>query len=513
MPDVIDKVLHFISGDNEATSDKDILLKQTAKEIAQNKYAKFYRVKQGEVDVVFAQYIFNVYRAIYPLQAFLQDSAKETKIKQVTLEAFLDPAVKEKIKQLSGDLITERKKSAGDDFSKQLEEEIASLAVDFDSPKIAQADECYNLITAMRQFVLYNFATLLREFDPEIQDGDFLTAPKFSEVEAAFLLPNIKEFLSILPLLEENKNWKIVFEILKYCNGGKDLIPLTHWISLIASLKDLQSSGILTMIGKLAAGNPIWEAKSVAIPNEALSASWLEQKTSEVQAVISGIAENQKATQIYALVNAVFGTTEITRLNYYIPAKENILLDKGLTGFTYAQAINHLQAFIQDFVEKEIHELCDIMLVRGQWINAASSRAMSGGFHSVLDTSKAILELDEKMDDNLGIGARIRTALLRVDRDKSQGRYINNITETINDEALEIITGVIPHLIILGKHFKLLMDDCPKKMFEVIMNWKELNALPAKAPLLQRLTDAYKRVNYFVQLMLLEGKPSEQDEA
>jgi len=509
MPDVIDKVLHFISGDADATSDQDVLLKQTAKEITQNKYAKFYRVKQGDVDVVFAQYIFNVYRAIYPLQVFLQNPANETKLKQVTLEAFLDPAVKAKIKQLSADVIAERKKSSDDDFSKQLKEEINALAIDFDSPRIAQADECYNLITAMKRFILYDFAALLRKFDPEVQDGDFLTAPKFSEVEAVFLLPCIKEFIAIIPLLEENKNWKVVFEILKYCNSGSDIIPLTHWLSLIASLKDLQNANILTMIGKLAAGNPIWEAKPAAMPHEVLSASWLQQKTSEVQEIILGIAENQKAAQIAALVNAVFGTAETTRLNYYIPAKEISLLDKGLIGFTYALAINHLQAFVQDFVATEIHELCDIMLIRGQWISNASSRAMSGGFHAVLDTSQAILELDEKMDDNLGIGARIRAALFRVDRDKSQGRYINNITETINDEALEIITGVIPHLITLGKHFKLLMDDCPKKMFEVIMNWKELNSLPAKAPLLQRLTDMYKRINYFVQLMLLEGKPLE----
>jgi len=34
MPDVINKVISFISGDDDAVSDKDVLLKQLAKEIS-----------------------------------------------------------------------------------------------------------------------------------------------------------------------------------------------------------------------------------------------------------------------------------------------------------------------------------------------------------------------------------------------------------------------------------------------------------------------------------------------
>ena len=90
MPDVIGKVINFISGDGEPSSDKDILLKQLGKEISQNKYAKFFRVKQRELDPTFAQYFYSVYRVIYPLQCFLRDPVNEARLKQVTLEAFLD---------------------------------------------------------------------------------------------------------------------------------------------------------------------------------------------------------------------------------------------------------------------------------------------------------------------------------------------------------------------------------------------------------------------------------------
>ena len=72
-----------------------------------------------------------------------------------------------------------------------------------------------------------------------------------------------------------------------------------------------------------------------------------------------------------------------------------------------------------------------------------------------------------------------------------------------------MINRTVPSLIIVGKHLKMLMDDSQKKPFELIMNWKELN-LASKAPLVQRISAAYKKINYFVQLMILETKPAQE---
>jgi len=166
MPDVINKVISFISGESEPGSDKDILLKQIVKEISQNKYAKFYHVKQGELDPGFALYFFNLYRTIYPLQTFLKDPDKEAKIKQITLEAFLDKQAMDMIKRLSSETIAERRKSSGPELSRQLEEDLAALVLSFDSQKIATADECYDLIAVMKRFVFFDFICLCKKFDP-----------------------------------------------------------------------------------------------------------------------------------------------------------------------------------------------------------------------------------------------------------------------------------------------------------------------------------------------------------
>jgi len=134
---------------------------------------------------------------------------------------------------------------------------------------------------------------------------------------------------------------------------------------------------------------------------------------------------------------------------------------------------------------------------------------MSDAFHTVRDVTQKIIDLDESLSDEGSNGPRLKSALLRIDRDKTQGRYINSIISGINEEADDIINTVVPALIVVGKHFKMLLDDCEKKPFELIMNWKELNSV-TKIPMAQRISAVYKKLNLFVQLMTMEKDPEEE---
>jgi len=507
MPDVIDKVMSFIGRDGEGDSEKDVLLKQIAKEISQNKYAKFYRVRQQEADVSLGQLFYNLYKLVYPLQVFLKDPAKEAKIRQITLEAFLDKKTMDLIKKLSHEAMNERIR-AGGDVIKSLQDDLAALTAGFDSPRIAAADKCYNLIASMKQFVFFDFGSVIRKFDPEFKEGDFLTQQKFVPVDVSVMASDLSVFLSALPSMEKEDDWKTVFEILKYCKGGTDVIPLAQWNNILLSLADIRQSKIFELIGRLATGNPILEIKTV-IPHEALSAQWLDNKTAEIRDMINSINDNQRHNQINSLEQAVFGSLAVMRLNYYTPERAKLLLDKGLDSYAYDLALNHLLTYIQEFLAKEIQELCDILLVRGQWTNNSSSRIMSDAFHTALDTEKEIIKLDESLSEEGSNGPRLRGALLRVDRDKTQGRYITSIINMINEEALEIINKAVPALIVVGKHFKMLIDDCEKKPFELMMNWKELNSV-TKIPMGQRMSAVYKKLTLFVQLMTMEKTPFEE---
>jgi hypothetical protein len=508
MPDVLNKVISFIAGSGDGGDDKQILLKQIIKDIAQNKYTKFYRVRQEEADPSFAQYFYSIYKIIYPARVFLKDHEIMAKIKQVTLESHLDKNMMDIIKRLTPDKVAERKKS-GPEVTAELEKDLETLTVGFDSPKLAEADRCYNLILGFRRFVSWDFHSFLRKFDPEFSDN-FSVVPKFTALRTDTIMADIASFLTVLPSFDPKDDWKKVLEIFKYCKGRTDLIPFEVWNGLLANLRDLKQSRMLEMMIRLASGNPVWELRSSLLPVEQLSADWLSAKTRDIREVITGIIDNQKSAQIASLEKAVFGTNDAPRLIYYTKERGKILTQKDVLSYIYAPALNHLLAFIQDFIMKEMQELADLLLVRGQWTKNASSITMSDAYHTILDMVLEINELDETLAEDGHNGPRIRGALLRVDRDPGQARYLNSIVSSLNEEALNIISRTMPAFIVIGKHLKMLAEDCQKKPYDLIMNWKELIQL-SKIPLPQRLGDDYKKVNYFIQLMLLEAKDGEEE--
>jgi hypothetical protein len=510
MPDdLIGKVFSFLSGDNEPSSDTKALLRQVIKDLSQNKYARFFRIRTEELDPSFAAYLYEIYKTIYPAQAFALDIGRIARIKQITVESFMPRETLEIIRKLRPELIQDRmEKTEPKEVSKQLKNELALLSTAFDSGRVSEMNRCYNLIMTLMKLARFDFYTLLQRFDPHLPEGNVNYTPRFVPIKADEVLQELAQFLSIIDGLEPGEEWKNVMGILKIARDGRELIPLNQFNIMLINIRELKLSGVISSIGQIVSKDPVWQVKPAQVSDERLAESWYEEKSSEVQNIINKIVTDQWNSQVSALAGAVFGTPDVTRLSVYNRDTNEVYLKKGLDGFYYAEALNYLAAFIQDFLEKEIQELCEILLIRGQWISNAQSLEMSGGLHAIMDIPPHIYALDETLGDKGANGPRLKAALLRVDRDKTQARYINSITGGVDENALELINKAIQALVVLGKHLKNLLEDIPKNPHDVIINWKELGYF-SKTPVNNRIGDAYKKINYFVQLMLLMTHPGE----
>jgi hypothetical protein len=506
----LNKVLSFISGDNgETDSDKQILLKQIAKDLPQNKYAKFFRVKSEEIDPSFALYFYTVYKILYPAQVFFRDPLKTGKLKALVMETFLAKDAVETARRITPEAITARSRETKPvELAKQLQQELNFLNSSFDPERMTSVNQCYNMVSAISRFVLFDFVTMLSKFDTTIVEGSFLVPPKFMPVKAdEDLIKDMGALISSLPPMDSQMDWKPALGVLKAARGA-DLIALTQWNNLIANLRDLKLSKMLELIIRYTLKNPIWDGKYTGM-DERLAETWIGEKRTEIQSVINEISANQRSSQIAALVKSIFGDPEVIRLVHYNDRENAVFEQKNLEGFLYASGLNYLYAFTQDFLQKEVQELCDIILIRGQWSSNNASLEMSESFHATLEIVSRIENLDATLAESGSNSMRLKAALLRIDRDKTQARVINNITNSLDEEALELINTATQSLIVLGKHLKGLVEDKAKKHPELIINWKELVNY-SKMPMDQQLAEIYKRVNYFVQLMALITHPIEE---
>ncbi|MCL1958299.1 MAG: DUF5312 family protein [Spirochaetes bacterium] len=498
--DLMDKVFSFFSGEG-LTDEKQNMLKGIAKELNQSKFAKYFRIRTEETDPSLLSFLFSVYKTIYPIKLFMKDEQKMAKLRHLTVESCIDPNIKETISRLDPAFLEAKlKTNSGEEVIASIQNDINLLINQFDHTHRTTVNHRYELASALSQLVNYNFPAFFKKFDPHFVDGSFLVEPKFPAVKTILIIDQMADFLIATHALRPEEDWTSLLNLFKKCEG-QDIVDPVQFTNMLKTLREIHTTKIIELMLQYTLRNPVWQFKNTVIV-ETIGDVWLEAKKNEAIAFIAKINNAKKAGQINALTKQVFESTDFIRLeNYNVPISENYR-KRHLDYFVYAEGINYLKAFMDDYIEKEVKELCDILLIRGQWTNNAMAREMSDALHTVEETEGSIADLDTVLSEDGADGSRLRAAMLRIDRDPTQARYINSIVTKNNDQAMEIISEAVQALIIVGKHLKNLIEDIQKKHPELLINWREIN-LASKEPVNQRMINSFKKINYFVQLMHL----------
>jgi hypothetical protein len=438
---------------------------------------------------------------IYPIKKFFQDSKKVAMLKQLIIESCLDNRIKEIIGRLDYAALEGKAKTmSGEQLVVEIQKDINSLVTQFDQNKVYTANRRYEMAAALAQFSTYNFFGFFKRFDPHFADGSFIVEPRFPAVKLILIINEMEAFLTVTQPMKPEDDWAGLFSIMRMCEG-QELINIDQFTNMITMVREIHSTKIIELMVQYTLRNPVWQWKQVAF-HETIGEEWLEEKKAEANAYILKINTVKKNGQINALTKQIFEATDLVRLDNYTLQLSEQYKRRKLEYFAYAEGLNYLKAFLDDYVIKEFKELCDILIIRGQWTNSANSREMSEALHRLLEASEPIAKMDEELSEDGPDGSRLRTAMLRIDRDQTQGRYINSIIAKNNEIALDMINHAAQDLIVIGKHMKNLIEDVQKKHPELLINWRELT-LASKDPISQRMTTDFKRINYFVQLMHL----------
>jgi hypothetical protein len=505
---LFDKLFSLFGGAKDPESGKKRQLKQLIKDLSKNKYARFYRVKQEEIDGSLGKFFYDIYKTVSAAQVFLQNAAKSAQIKRVVAEAFLDKNLQEIKGRISAESIEERAKTtAVKDLAKQLGEDITAFSAAFDSGRIEAIDRCYSLILTMVRFVTFDFFFLVKKFDPNITERNFTYQLKFAPVRGEYLSDELKDFLDISFAVDPDKDWKNALRVLKIYKNGVDVVAADQWSRLLNHLKEIRRSNILELMIRHIDKDPLW-VSSPKLPDEHIAETYLEEKRTEARTAVDKIVNAKKNAQVTTLAKTIFGSAEIERAKYYTEKAGEIYLKKNFDGFIFAAGINYLKAFLLDHFKKDIRELCDLLLIRGQWSVPVLAQQMSEFFHQIMNLSDELIAFDETLSDTGENGSRLKTAIVKADRDKSQARYVTVILKSVNESAQGLINTAAQALIGIGKNLKNLLDDYQKSKRELIMNWKELEGA-SETPLARQIADTYKKIYYFIQMMQILSKPAD----
>ncbi|MDR2500376.1 MAG: DUF5312 family protein [Treponema sp.] len=493
------KLWHLFSHQTDSEAIRKRVLKTIVKNINSNRYSKFYKAKLDEAEPALGKFFFDMYKTISPAQVFMQYVIKTPQLKQEVINQYLNKQALAAQERLSGEAIEERARNTPPkELSAQLREEFKRLTGALDGAKAQAADACYSRILAFAQFTAFDFLSALRKFDPAMQEHTFSKAPSFKSIDGSRISEDLKDFLEAAAAVEPGQDWKEVLRVLRICRENADAVAEDQWMKLLANLQDVKDSRILELIVRHSDKNPNWQPEP-KIPEKHIVNDWREGKRTEILEIINRITNAKRNAQVRDLAKLVFEDGVKSRIKNYTEQGGDLFVKKGFAGFRYITEMNYLKAFLLDCFKKDIRELCDFLLVRGQWTPAQSS-PLSNGFHALMTVSDKVLAFDEALGDTGAHGSRLKVALAKAERDSGQARYVKLILNTVNEEARTMLAESAQALINIGKNLKQAQDDYQKEIHLLIANWKELEANTA-VPLGKWIADVYKKIYYFIQIL------------
>ncbi len=501
----------LILGGNDPEREKRRQLKQLAKDFSRVKY-KFYRPKDAQALPQLAKFFYECYKVTANASIILQNSDKSNTLKAICIEQFLSAEQQAIFDRFSEESIRDRSRIMDPkDLAAQLKEDLVNFFASFDNQKVVKINETYTLLTRFLKFVGFDFHFVLKKFDSTLPERNFTATPKFEPINGEYIADDIKDFQEISLILDKQDDWNPVFDILKTFKG-LDPIDRSDWARVLNILHQINGSDVLSMVVQLVTADPYYKPiveKSV----QRIVEPYIEKTRTQVEAVIQKIVSEKREAQIDKLCVVVFGSSSVQRTKYYTDSTNALFSKKVGAGFTFTVPINYLKAFLLDYFKKDIRELQELILVRGKWTSNVLSQQMSDVYYQVLSVCEQLISFDDSLSEDGEMGQKIRKSTARVvDRDISSGNSLRQILAEVNETASRLINDGAQNLILFGKYLRTAIEDVDKKEHEIIINWKELEAI-SDIPLRTRMSEIYKKLYYFIQLMQVFSKPGKVSSA
>ncbi|HUX49475.1 MAG TPA: DUF5312 family protein [Spirochaetia bacterium] len=490
--------LLFVGGD-DPEREKRRLLKQIAKDLKKQKF-KFFHAKADEALPGLARYFLDIYKIVGPAQSMLSSAQASAALKSIVVESFLTEEQRHSLETFDEAAVRERAKDMQPkELAGRLKESMVRFFSGFDSKTVKEITDIYTVIQSFVRFASFDYYFVLRKFDSSIPENSYSINPKFDTISAEYIVDDLKDFQDVSFSIDRDVNWDQVFDVLKSYRGI-DVLSRPAWKKLVSTLDEVKRSDVLTLIIKHTSKDPFYQP-SVSVATEHIVEPYLNTIKTKTEAVVQKILHERRDQKIEQLCTAVFGTSAISRTKNYTE-KANIIFSKRVSGgYSHTTAINYLKAFLLDFFKKDIRELHDLLIVRGKWSTNFLSQQFSEAFHQTMTVAETIVQFDDSLADEGELGMKIRKAMGRiVDRDPSSSKLLRTQIEEVNRAAQHMINESAQNLIVIAKNLRSILEDYDKAEHELLLNWKEIEAL-SEAPIKGRIVEVYKKMYYFVQLM------------
>jgi len=492
------KLLGFFGIGNDPDRLKTQMLKEIHR-LLKRSGSKYIKVGRNSIEPALPKFFYEIYSLIGPAQSLLQNATSSGALKSIVVEGQMSEKQHQALGSLSEDSLKARAQQIP---MKELSEEAKNALVDFltgfDADATRRIDGLYNQVLAFLDFIQFNYYFLLRKFDSGLPERDFGYIPRFESISGEYIVEDLKDFVEVYRHIRPDMDWNPVLDVFKSYKNV-EVVSRPGWKKLVNSLESMRRSSLLENMVMHLSENPYFKAVS-AYPNERVVDSYVNKIKTQAEITLQKVAQERRQDKITKLVMAVFGTTGVSRLKNYTEKSNMAFQKKMLGGYIYVEALNYLKAFLLDVFKRDIREMANLLLVKGEWSTNTQSHPFSESFHMLMEYSDKITQFDEALAEDAERGSKFKVYLVRADKDANAMNSLKQALKETNTQALLMIKEAAGHLIVIGKHLKTALDDHAKPKHDVILNWKNLENSAPKS-LGPWMGDVYKSIVQFIQLI------------
>ena len=496
-----------IFGSKDPEAAKKRLLKNISKTLSKSKF-HFYKFASHEIDPSFAKYFYEIYKVISPAQVMFESTSPNA-LKNIVLNSAMTDQQKELADSFTKEnLLKEAQGKKVEEYVEEVYNRLQNLTAQFSEEKIIKIDTLYTKLILFKNFIQFDYYFMLKKFDASLRERNFTSTPRFQSINGTYILEDIKNFISVAWPLPLDWDWEDMFKLVKSIKGVEPLAYGT-WKKILNRIKNLRDKEALEMMIQLISEDPSYKATFPAEEYH-IGDDYFSSLNKQVDEAVEEIKKKQAANKVEGIASQIFGEGAVTHLKYYTVNESDIFERKNLGSYMYCEPLGYVKTFLLNYVKKEIRELSDIILVRGDWSNPQVSKPMSESYHQLLEISEKITQLDEGLSEHSNLGMKLKTLLPRSERDRESRNIIQTTLRDINNAAATMIMRTNQHLITYARNLKMALEDLVKyPKSELVLNWRDLDKF-AEGNLKRMCVDAYKKIYLLVQL--LQNFPVQIDE-
>jgi len=443
--------------------------------------------------------MFVYYKLFGPAQNLVKRAESSQALKEIVIELGMTETQRRLRGGLEEPAIRGRLKTAGpNELAAQLREELKVLFSEYSAEKLRAVDTLYNQLAAFLDLVHFDYYFVLKKFDSRMRENDFAYEPKLDAINGEYLLDDLKEFDDILLGIDGKTDWTKVFAILREYRNV-EVVPEKSWPKVWRKLLDLRKSRVFELIIKHLSKDPAY-SPNPAVHNEKIAEQYLAKLKTGTELIIQKILRERRQERIEELAEELFASAKVHRTKNYTEKANPIFRKLMFSGYTHISAVNYTKAFLDDYFQAEIHDLLNLLLIKGKWASPQASQPLSDRLHRLFKLSDNIEDLDKSLADEEDTGRRLKNLCYGAAKDKKLLPRVRKMLGSINETYQAVVYETAQNLIAIGKILKQVLEDGGKQQPDLILNWREING-SVDGSLRKLIVDVYKKIHCFVQLI------------